>query len=81
MDYPDVPYIVKLNSKTNLVKTSQADPKSTKWIDVQQVEEFREDSCLNILGVDTLFIWEVSMKQRCCTKPLRWFMKRTSSAW
>ena len=26
MDYPDVPYLVKLNSKTNLVKTSQTDP-------------------------------------------------------
>ena len=24
--YPDVPYLVKLNSKTNLVKTSQSDP-------------------------------------------------------
>ncbi len=51
MDYPNVPYMVKLNSKTNLVKTSQADPISTQWIDVQQVEEFRESSCLNILGV------------------------------
>jgi len=51
MDYPDVPYLVKLNSKTNLVKTSQADPISTQWTNVQQVEEFRENSCLNILGV------------------------------
>jgi len=28
MDYPDVPYLVKINSKTNLIKTTQADPNS-----------------------------------------------------
>ena len=50
-DYPDVPYLVKLNSKTTLVKTSQADPISTQWFDIRQVEEFRESSCLNVLGV------------------------------
>lgn len=50
-DYPEVPYLVKLNSKTNLVKTSDADPNSTQWLDVQQVEYFREESGLKILGV------------------------------
>jgi DhnA family fructose-bisphosphate aldolase class Ia len=51
MNYSDVPYLVKLNSKTNLVKTSQADPLSQQWIDVQQVVDFRNNSGLNILGV------------------------------
>lgn len=51
MDYPDVPYLVKLNSKTNLVKTSQAEPFSRQWLDVDQVIEFTESSGLNILGV------------------------------
>lgn len=50
-DYPEVPYLVKLNSKTNLVKTSEADPNSTQWLDVQQVDDFREESGLKILGV------------------------------
>jgi fructose-bisphosphate aldolase/6-deoxy-5-ketofructose 1-phosphate synthase len=50
-DYPEVPYLVKLNSKTNLVKTSQADPFSSQWLDVKQVEDFREESGLKILGV------------------------------
>lgn len=50
-DYPEVPYLVKLNSKTNLVKTSDADPNSIQWLDVQQVEDFREESGLKILGV------------------------------
>lgn len=27
-DYPDIPYLVKLNGKTNLVKTDQRDPVS-----------------------------------------------------
>ncbi len=51
MDYPDVPYLVKLNSKTNLVKTSQADPRSHQWLDVSQVADFKESCSLNILGV------------------------------
>ncbi len=51
MDYSNVPYLVKLNSKTNLVKTSQADPKSPQWIDIAQVVDFKEKSGLSILGV------------------------------
>ncbi|AKB17685.1 MULTISPECIES: aldolase [unclassified Methanosarcina] len=51
MDYRDVPYLVKVNSKTNLVETSQADPFSNLWYDVDQVAEFKENSGLNILGV------------------------------
>ncbi|HDY71899.1 MAG TPA: aldolase, partial [Nitrospirae bacterium] len=51
MDYPDVPYLVKLNSKTNLVKTSQADPFSQQWLNVQQVVDFRDSSGLNVLAV------------------------------
>jgi DhnA family fructose-bisphosphate aldolase class Ia len=34
-DYSKVPYLIKLNSKTNLVKTSQADPYSGRWLDVE----------------------------------------------
>ncbi|MBK7386006.1 MAG: aldolase [Methanothrix sp.] len=51
MDYPSVPYLVKLNSKTNLIKAEQADPRSPLWIDVPQVVEFMESSKLDILGV------------------------------
>jgi fructose-bisphosphate aldolase/6-deoxy-5-ketofructose 1-phosphate synthase len=50
-DYPDVPYLVKLNSKTNLVKTAQKDPVSLQLIDVEQVAQFKNNSGLNILGV------------------------------
>jgi fructose-bisphosphate aldolase/6-deoxy-5-ketofructose 1-phosphate synthase len=51
MDYSNVPYLVKLNSKTNLVKTSQAEPVSLQWIDIAQVVKFKEQSGLSILGV------------------------------
>jgi DhnA family fructose-bisphosphate aldolase class Ia len=51
MDYLDIPYLVKLNSKTNLMKTSLADPFSQQWLDVQQVVDFRENSGLHIRAV------------------------------
>ena len=51
MDYPEVPYLVKMNSKTNLVKASQSDPISSQWFEVQQVIDFRDDSGLDILGI------------------------------
>jgi len=57
MDYSHVPYLVKLNSKTNLVKTSQSDPFSNRWFDVQEVIDFRDHSGLNILAVGyTLYL-------------------------
>ncbi len=50
-DYDKVPYLVKLNSKTNLVKTAQMDPFSNQWIDVDQVVRVKEDSGLSIPAV------------------------------
>jgi len=50
-DFPDVPYLVKLNSKTNLVKKDQQDPRSPLLIPVGKVMEFKKNSGLNILGV------------------------------
>ncbi|MBN1106520.1 MAG: aldolase [Deltaproteobacteria bacterium] len=51
MDYAHIPYLVKLNSKTNLVKTSQSDPFSNRWLDLQEVIEFRDRSGLHIRAV------------------------------
>ncbi|HOT94750.1 MAG TPA: aldolase [Methanoregulaceae archaeon] len=51
MDYPDVPYLVKLNSKTHLVKTAQADPLSGALWSVKQVVKFRDRTGLKIAGV------------------------------
>ena len=50
-DYPKVPYLVKLNSKTHLIKTAQSDPFSNELVSVEQVVDFKENSGLNILGV------------------------------
>lgn len=49
--FPDVPYVVKLNSKTHLVSVSQGDPLSTAWVTVEQVVRLRELSGLSIVGV------------------------------
>ncbi|WP_455279412.1 hypothetical protein [[Eubacterium] cellulosolvens] len=51
MNYRKVPFLVKLNSKTNLVKKNQKDPYSEQLIDVRQVVEFQKNSGLKILGV------------------------------
>jgi fructose-bisphosphate aldolase/6-deoxy-5-ketofructose 1-phosphate synthase len=50
-DYDKVPYVVKLNSKTHLVKTSQRDPQSAAWVTVEDVMKFKEISGLNIVGI------------------------------
>lgn len=51
MDYKEVPYLVKVNSKTHLVKTEQSDPLSQSLVDIEQIVEFKENSGLKILGV------------------------------
>jgi fructose-bisphosphate aldolase/6-deoxy-5-ketofructose 1-phosphate synthase len=51
MDYKDVPYLVKLNSKSHLVKVSQKDPNSSAWFTSADVEEFRKNSGLKIVGI------------------------------
>ncbi|MCP4149737.1 MAG: aldolase [bacterium] len=50
-DYPEIPYLVKLNSKTNLVGADQRDPVSQQLIDMDQVIEFKNNSGLYIAGI------------------------------
>lgn len=49
--YPKIPYLIKLNSKTNLIPTELQDPYSEQLYDVNQVIEFKNESKLDILGV------------------------------
>ena len=57
MDYRNVPYLVKVNSKTNLVGKKQADPFSTEWYDLEQLYEMKMEHNINILGVGyTIYI-------------------------
>ncbi|GAB7016761.1 aldolase [Methanogenium cariaci] len=51
MDYPDVPYLVKMNSKTHLVKTAQKDPYSPQLFTVQQIVDLRDRTGLDIAGI------------------------------
>ena len=55
--YPNVPYIIKLNSRTNLIKTAQKDPISSAMFDIEEVMRFKETSGLNIVGIGyTLYL-------------------------
>lgn len=50
-DYPQVPYLIKMNSKTHLIKTAQAEPISRPLHGVAQVVELKKSSNLNIVGI------------------------------
>lgn len=49
-DYPDINYLVKINSKTHLVKTSQEDPYSPQLYDIQTAIDLR-DNGVNVVGL------------------------------
>lgn len=49
-DYSEVPYIVKINSKTNLDKNKN-DSLSRAFYDIEQIIEFKKSSKLNIVGI------------------------------
>ena len=50
MDYPEVPYLVKLNSKSHMVKTSQRDPISMAMWDVDDVFTLINNG-VNVVGI------------------------------
>jgi len=50
-DYPSVPYLVKMNSKSHLVNVSQKDPVSPQLWSVEQIADIAEDSGIKIAGV------------------------------
>ena len=49
-DYPEINYLVKMNSKTNLVKTAQDDPYSPQLTDIEAVLAMR-DAGVNIVAL------------------------------
>jgi fructose-bisphosphate aldolase/6-deoxy-5-ketofructose 1-phosphate synthase len=49
-DYPTVPYLVKLNSKSHLIKTKQRDPQSLAWVSVDDAITLGGGG-LNVVGV------------------------------
>lgn len=51
MDYPDITYLVKMNSKTHLVGVSQKDPSSRQLWTVSQVAEIAENYGLKIPAI------------------------------
>ncbi len=49
LDYKDINYLVKMNSKTNLIPKKQSDPLSQTIVDFEDVLELRKK--LNIVGI------------------------------
>ncbi len=50
-DYPHIPYLIKINSKTNLMTEKYQDPFSNRWLKMNSIKEFKKQSGLNIVGV------------------------------
>ncbi len=50
-DYKNIPYLVKLNSKTNIIPYDDKDPYSKEWLSVEDIVDFKKTSGLQILGV------------------------------
>jgi len=56
-DYKNIPYLVKLNSKTNIIPYDDKDPYSKEWLSVEDIVDFKKTSGLKILGVGyTLYL-------------------------
>jgi len=56
-EYKNIPYLLKLNSKTNLVPYEEQDPYSQAWLSVADVVNFAKTSGLDIKGVGyTLYL-------------------------
>jgi len=51
MDYKNVPYLVKMNSKTHLVGVSQKDPSSRQLWDVRQILDVADNSGVKIAAI------------------------------
>ena len=49
--HPDIPYLVKLNGKTNLLNLKNQDPLSLALNTVDDVWQFQKDSHLSIVGI------------------------------
>ena len=50
-DYPKIPYLIKINSKTNLLTQDQRDPMSERWLQMEDIVQYKKQSKLNIVGV------------------------------
>ena len=67
-DYPEINYLVKMNSKTNIVGGSQDDPYSPQLYDLDAVLAMREAG-VNIVGIGyTIYLgseYEMCIRDRC----------------
>jgi len=56
-DYPNIPYLIKVNSRTNLFTGKYGDPFSNRWVPMDGIIKFKKESGLNVVGVGyTIYI-------------------------
>lgn len=56
-DYPDVPYLIKMNSRTNAVSTKEKDPVSRALCSMEDVVDLHKNGKLNVVGIGyTLYV-------------------------
>ena len=64
--YPKIPYLVKMNGRTNLNKDTE-EIMSKSWLEVNDVVDFKRQSGLNILGVGyTVYLGSEKESQMLC---------------
>ena len=49
-DYPDIPYLIKMNSKSHLIKTAQREPISMSMCNMDDVNNLRLNG-VNVVGI------------------------------
>lgn len=49
--FPDIPYLIKVNGKTDIIKSSERDPLSAQFASIDEVMLFKKNSGLNVIGV------------------------------
>ncbi len=56
----EIPLLIKINSKTNIIKKEDRDPFSNRWLPMSDIVDFKKKSGLNIVGVGyTVYIGSV----------------------
>jgi fructose-bisphosphate aldolase / 6-deoxy-5-ketofructose 1-phosphate synthase len=57
---PNTPFLIKVNSKTNIIKKIDRDPFSNRWLPMEDIIDFKRNSGLNVVGVGyTVYIGSV----------------------
>jgi fructose-bisphosphate aldolase / 6-deoxy-5-ketofructose 1-phosphate synthase len=73
--YPSIPYLIKMNAKTDLVSVTQKDPLSRQLVSIDDVVRMRDEHKLSVVGVGyTVYLgseYEAEMLQEAAQLVMR----------